>query len=268
LNSETTSPQYWDHTFEEGKESLRLDAWRKYMTSVYSRLTEAWFKQGSNSPILKTDLFEEACTEYSLMGEMGSDGIGFDHSLQIARAAKNKLRTKEATCSVLVCDLRNLPFRTGCLEKILSPSSLDHFSVQQDIDKSLQELGRVLIPGGVLILALDNPHNPVVWVRNHLPFAWLNRVGLVPYYVGPTCTLPQAEAKLQTAGFEVTDCTAVAHVPRAPAIWLVMIAEMLKSKRLGEWLSRGFGWWDVLQRWPLRYRTGYYIALRAVRCRN
>ena len=57
--------------------------------------------------------------------------------------------------------------------------------------------------------------------------------------------------------------TAVAHAPRAPAIWLVTLGERLGDP---DWDP---GWVAVLdafeipERWVLRYQTGYYLAVRA-----
>ena len=261
MKSENPSPQYWDQLFEKKKEDLRLSAWRKYMKSVYSRLMSTWFETQNGATTLKTDLFEEASSEHSLLSEFES-GFGVDNSVHIALAAR--AMSPDQFCNrLIVCDLRNLPLRSESFHQILSGSSLDHFSLRTDIGKALKELSRVLIPGGILILTLDNPHNPAVWIRNALPFAWLNRIGLVPYYVGPTCRLNEARKLLENAGFEVMETTAVAHVPRAPAIWCVMVAEKLRTKKIGDWLSRHYESWETLQRFPFRYITGYYIALRA-----
>jgi SAM-dependent methyltransferase len=257
-----TSASYWDEIITTKGKQLRLDAWRKYMKWLYENLVKLWFEPRGSRVSLKTDLFEEACSRYPVLPSLGNRGIGFDYSLQMARNAKQK----NGDCSMLVCDLRKLPFFSSTIEQILSPSSLDHFSLASEIDVVLVEIGRVLKPNGVLVISLDNPQNPIVWIRNHLPFPWLNRIGLVPYYVGPTCTATEAKEKVRKAGMEVTHCIAVSHVPRVPAIWLVMLAEALESTRMGDWLSKHFEKWEVLQRFPSSFLTGYYIAIRAVKC--
>jgi len=121
----------------------------------------------------------------------------------------------------------------------------------------------VLGPGGTLVLTLDNPHNPVVWLRNHLPITWLNRSGLVPYYVGATYGLAEGRCQLEAAGLVVTDVAAVAHAPRAPAIAIAALTGRLRSRRLAGWLVGALRACEALGGWPTRYLTGYYLAFRA-----
>jgi SAM-dependent methyltransferase len=261
------TPVYWGNVLEEVS-GTPLFCWRNYMRFVYCKLITAWFKDPQDTVALKTDLFEEAITEHCILPSLGAHSIGLDHSLGIVLAAKKRLYVKPNSYSLLVCDLRNLPLQTASIQQILSGSSLDHFTKKDDIDLALRELMRVMVSGGVLVLTLDNPANPIVWLRNHLPFSWLHKLGLVPYYVGPTCSAPEAREKLEAAGFKVTDCTAVAHFPRAPAIWFVHLCERFGKKGMMNWFGRLMETGECLERWPTKYQTGYYIALRAIKCRN
>jgi hypothetical protein len=115
------------------------------------------------------------------------------------------------------------------------------------------------------VLTLDNPLNPIVWLRNHLPFQWLNRLGLVPYFVGATYSVKECREQLEQIGLKVTDVTAIAHVPRAPAILFNWFGERWKWKSLNDVATRVMERFEILQRWPSRYFTGYYIAFRAVK---
>src|SRR5207249_1267120 len=190
-------------------------------------------------------------------------GIGIDCSLATVLAARERLRRTGAHRVFVVADLRAIPLRAGAVGHILAGSSLDHFPDKTDIATSLSELARVLSPGGTLVVTFDNPHNLAVWLRNHLPFAWLNRLGVVPYYVGQTYGRAEGRARLEAAGFAVTDVTAVAHAVRAPAIWLTALAESCNAPRLERLLGRTLRAFERLERWPTRYRTGYYLAFRA-----
>ena len=253
---------YWDGVVEEAMDAASIHAWRAYMQSVYSDLARAWLPRGAGVG-LKTDLFEEATTSHHLLPELGPGSIGLDCSPAVVRAARARLRREEHHHRLVVGDLRQVPLRSGSVQRVLAGSSLDHFAARADLDAGLAELARVLAPGGVLLLTLDNPRNPLVWLRNHLPFSWLHRVGLVPYFVGVTYGPHDARARLEGLGLSVTEVTAVAHAPRAPAIWVARIAERIGATAVSRWLS-GLLWrFEALQRWPTRYRTGYYVAVRA-----
>jgi SAM-dependent methyltransferase/RimJ/RimL family protein N-acetyltransferase len=257
------SPDYWDDIAAEARRRTPLDQWRAYMQRVYGRLVEKWLPQSSRGPGMKTDLFEEAITSHHVLPLLGSGSIGLDCSSATLAAARARLTAAGGRHLFVVADLRAIPLRAGVVGRILAGSSLDHFSDKAEIATSLAELTRVLEPGGVLVVTLDNPHNPVIWLRNHLPFTWLNRVGLVPYYVGKTYGLAEAKAQLESLGLAVGPVAAVAHVPRAPAIWLVALGERLHAARLLRWLGSVLDAFEGLERWPTRYRTGYYLAIKA-----
>jgi SAM-dependent methyltransferase len=255
---------YWDELlgeFQDHSPALRL--WRAYMREVYGRLIRNWL--GPNQRLcLKTDLFEEAVSEEGPLADLGPNSLGIDGSSLIVQAARQNLARHGLKPGLLVGDLRHIPFKNGALSGILSGSSLDHFADPAEIAVSLAELRRILAPGGTLVITFDNPHNPVVWLRNGLPFIWLNRIGLVPYYVGPTYTRAEAYAHLTALGFKVTKVTAVAHAPRVLAMVLVRIAERLGWPALQRAVSALLQAFEVLERLPTRYLTGYYVALQAV----
>jgi len=134
----------------------------------------------------------------------------------------------------------------------VSNSTLDHFPALAEVETAVRELHRVLAPGGLLVLTLDNPWNPLVALRNALPFGPLARIGLVPYYVGATCGPRRLRRLLGEAGFLVEELGAVLHVPRVAARALRPPLRLLvAAERLG--------------RWPTRYLTGQFVAARARR---
>ncbi|HWP47157.1 MAG TPA: class I SAM-dependent methyltransferase [Candidatus Limnocylindrales bacterium] len=258
-----TTQIYWDEVLEEIRCSSPIEIWRAYMRRVYKRLLQDWLPIGNPGRGLKTDLFEEAVSDHHLLPDLGPGSVGLDHSSAIVQAARHRLLGKDGGSLFVVGDLRQIPLKSETVKYILAGSSLDHFPDKADIAKSLAELVRILAPGGILIITLDNPHNPIVWLRNHLPFTWLNRLHLVPYYVGATYNLIEARHQLEALGLIVTHVTAVSHVPRAPAIWLLTLLERLGWKVLEAPMERILDSFESLERWSIRYQTGYYLALRA-----
>ena len=262
-SSNAESSRYWDGVLGATLGARPIEPWRAYMRHVYVGLMRRWLASSIPGPSLKTDLFEEAVTDHELLSELGPGSLGLDCSPAIAAKAHDRLRGSGRGLRFIVGDLRQIPLRGGVIARILAGSSLDHFSDKRDIEVSLRELARVLVPGGTLVLTLDNPHNPIVWLRNHLPIAWLTRARLVPYYVGATYSLAEGRSHLEAIGFVVTDVVAVAHAPRAPAILLAALAGRLRSPRVSRWLGHALSVFESLERWPTRYRTGYYLAFRA-----
>jgi SAM-dependent methyltransferase len=257
------SSRYWDEVLWETRRGRPLDAWRDYMRRVYGRLLHDWLPPLVGGRSLKTDLFEEAVTPHHVLPDLGPGSVGLDLSLAVVQAARARLSSTPGSFQFVVGDARRLPLRAGTIARIFCGSSLDHFTHRADIATSVAELARILAPGGVLVVTFDNPHNPVVWLRNRLPFVWLRRLGLVPYYVGPTYGRVEAHRRLESLGLSVTHVTAVGHAPRAPAIWLSALADYLPRSERRPRAARVFEWFERFGRWPTRYRTGYYLALRA-----
>ncbi len=252
----------WDRVVEDFQQTPALDTWRGYMKEVYCRLTRRWFETAPAGRRLKTDLFEEAICPQHPMAEFPAGSLGMDGSISVVAKAKSNLGESNGY-RLLVSDLRQSPIRPGALSSILSGSSLDHFETEEELAAGLAEVAAGLEPGGILVLTLDNPQNPLIWLRNHLPYRFLNHLGLVPYFVGMTWSRSQARRQLESLGLEVTDATAIAHAPRAPAIWLDSLITRWGGDRQGRFLLRAYLAFECLESLPTRYLTGYYVAIRA-----
>ncbi|MFQ5912204.1 MAG: class I SAM-dependent methyltransferase [Nitrospinota bacterium] len=254
---------YWDQVLAKTSRGDPMDTWRAYMQRVYKRLLLDWSPSDKHGRGLKTDLFEEALSPHHLLPDLGPGSVGVDCSFAVVRAAKERLSKRSTQYLLMVGDLRQIPLQSEAVEFVVSGSSLDHFPDKAEIATSLAELARVLAPGGTLVITFDNPQNPVVWLRNHLPVVWLNRLGLVPYYVGATYNRVEARQQLEALGLVVTHVTSVVHAPRILAIWLGALAERLGWASLKTLMAGIFDGFENLGRWPTRLRTGYYLALRA-----
>jgi SAM-dependent methyltransferase len=254
--------RYWNRVAAERRAAPGDAWWRAHADHVNRVLCERWWPDTLVRRALKTDLFDEAYGEGLLPHlETHATAVAIDHAVDIARLARARLATSRATVS----DVRRLPFPDASFDLVVSNSTLDHFEQRAAIGESLAELHRVLTVGGQLILTLDNPANPVVAVRNALPFVLTRRLGLVPYFVGATCGSRRGAALLERTGFEVRDRTSVLHCPRVAAVALARVLARTGRRRTRSAYLKWLDSCEVLERWPTRYLTGYFVAWRAIK---
>jgi SAM-dependent methyltransferase len=211
--------------------------------------------------LLKTDVFDEAVSTGLLPYLKGRAGMvtGMDVSNRVAHAVRKRCPGVE----LAVADVRVLPFRDGSFDCIVSNSTLDHLASQQEIRHGISGLADKLKSGGTLILTMDNLSNPVVWIRNALPFNWLHRLRLVPYCIGATCGPGKLVAYVRQSGLRVREVRAILHCPRVLAVG----AAGLLSRRVGpesqDRFLRFLMSFEVVARWPTRFVTGYFVAVLA-----
>ncbi len=258
-----TPPDEWNAVAEKWIERVPHDLWRKHSDAVNSLLVERWLPDRELDRILKTDLFDEAVTGglYPVLSRHAKCVAALDVSrtvIEAAGAKYPKLRTYEA-------DVRALPFESDSFDAIVSNSTLDHFGDRSDITRALIELYRVLKPGGTLIFTLDNATNPIVAVRNFLPYKLTHAARLVPYPVGKTLSSSDARKAVASAGFEVRECTTVMHAPRVIAIPLMNTIEKIGSVSARARLLDLAMAFEKLAKLPTRNVTGHFVAIRAIK---
>lgn len=255
------SSAYWDQVGSEWVAHNHHTFWRAYRDAHISELVDRWLPQDDLGCVLKTDAFDEAVAEglYPLFRRRARKVIGIDVSPVVVNGA----RQRYPDFDVLVADVRSLPFEDNRFDTIVSFSTLDHFDTVEDIEAAFRALHRVLVPEGRLLLTLDNETNPLVWVRNHLPYGLLHGLGLVPYQVGKTLRAGSLTRRLTACGYQVQTISHVLHCPRAVAVKAASIVDRFSGERgqtrLHRWLKR----FEILEGWPTRAMTGYYVAVLA-----
>jgi SAM-dependent methyltransferase len=262
--AEPSSSEYdWNALARQWRASGPQALWRKHSDAVNSALLARWMPEQSGARLLKTDAFDEA---------FGSGLIDFlagrVQQVVIIDVADEVLRAALARRSALAAvqaDVRRLPFADESVDIVISNSTLDHFDSIEQIVRSLQELARVLSPGGRLILTMDNPANPIVRLRNALPFGWLFWIRLVPYRVGVTVGAEQLKVLLSRRGFDNVETTAILHCPRVLAVPLAGLLDRYGSKRAKELFQRLLMMMERLGGLSTRFRTGHFVAVRAVK---
>ena len=258
--------EYWDSV---GSTWWKLDdqtLWRHHSDAVNLALLERWLPKVRVQSLMKTDVFDEAFGAglYPMLAPKADRIVHMDISISTLERARMRYPELQA----IKADVRCLPYANGAFDIVVSNSTLDHFTSRDQIVTSLRELNRALAPNGRLLLTMDNLANPAVWLRNALPFTWLNRLGVLPYYVGATCGPRRLKRYLKQAGFDIIETTAILHCPRVVA---VALARYLNRRLNKETQRRFLGFisaFERLERWPTRYLTGYFVAVLAAKRRS
>ncbi len=259
----TKEARYWDAVAEEWTETRPQTLWRLHSDAVNSVLLARWLPVGRVKHLLKTDLFDEAYGDglYRLLASKAQNIFGIDISAVTLHAA----RSRHTSLRAIGADTRCLPFADGTFDLIVSNSTLDHFESSYGIMASLCEMRRVLRDDGQLVLTLDNLANPVIALRNALPFRLLNRMRIVPYYVGASFGPLRLRRIVQQAGLKVLDVSAVMHCPRVFAVAIARMLEKHAGQETHKRFLRLLMTFERLSRWPTRFLTGHFIAVKAIK---
>ena len=261
--TDSARAEEWDHYGSHWVNERPHQLWRKHSDSVNVSLIEQWLPRTGLRRVLKTDLFDEAVSEgiCPAIAKRAREVVGLDVSSAVLRQASKSC----VALSPAGADVRLLPFRSHSFDAVVSLSTLDHFDSKADVLAALREIHRVLAPGGTLILTLDNLANPVIAIRNALPYRVTHAAGLVPYPVGQTFGPAEAMDLVREAVFEVIEHTAVMHAPRVLAVPLMGAFDRNGSSGIARTLSRAAMWFERLRPLPSRFITGHFIAIRAVK---
>lgn len=237
--------------------------WRHHSDKINTALLRRWLPAKRIDLLLKTDLFDEAITEglHSILTLHAKRLIGMDLSLSVIREA----RLRYPHLRAVETDVRGLPFPDDTFDGIVSNSTLDHFESFDDLVASLKELYRVLQPGAQMILTLDNLANPIILLRNWLPFRLLKRLKIVPYYVGVTLGPHRLQHLLVEIGFKVLEVDAIMHCPRVLAVTIARWVEKHTSLKTQKSFLRLLMAFEGISHLPTRFLTGYFIAVKVMR---
>jgi SAM-dependent methyltransferase len=255
---------YWPKVAEKWKNENPQRLWRIYADALNSGLFARCFSSSNKVDLLlKTDMFDEAFGPglLSVLQAKSRRIIGIDIAHPIVNTACDRNRGIDG----ITADVRLLPFQSESFDIVLSVSSLDHFKARQEIITGLREIRRVLKPGGELFITMDNPMNPLIALRNILPFSILNRLGIVSYYVGATADHRYLRRILENTGFRVIRSDAFMHFPRVLVVVLANILDRHADQRLQKSFLRLLTAFEHISRLPTRFVTGHYVAIKAVK---
>ena len=251
-----TTRSDWNDVGRHWLENRPQRLWRRLVDELHLALLSSWTLPRPRGTVLKTDLFDEVASD-GLLSWFDADTVqvGMDCALTIAVRARRKRHR------VFVADTQRLPLRSASLDLVVSNSTLDHFETEDELRRSLRELQRVLRPGGRLILTMDNLANPVIALRNRIPFRLLSGLGIIPYPMGLTGGPRSLRRLLEAEGLTVLEVRGLNHVPRLPAVAIAGWLDRFES----QWPRAWFRWvvlaCERLETLPTRFLTSYYVAL-------
>jgi SAM-dependent methyltransferase len=253
----------WDRVVEDWIAENPHSVWRAHSDEVNSTLVRRWLPQRTDGRLLKTDLFDEIASDglHSVLGSRAGTVCGMDVSAFTARAVSRKY-PDIAACAA---DIRRLPFAESSFDAVVSLSTVDHFENPADISRSLEELRRVIRPGGTLVITMDNLSNPLIALRNSLPYPTLRRVGLVSYPVGQTFTFGRARESVRSAGFTVHECIGIMLAPRVLAIPVLELAARHGKHHVVKRIKDALMWMEKFQHNIVAPRLAHFVAIRAVK---
>ncbi len=257
--------KYWDAVAHDIQEYYVPELLADYKSREYIRLVKKWTKTKKNlGDILLTDSFELTFRRdplYEWLSDKGTNRVAvMDISFEILRLAKVKAESpgeKRLLCTE--CTITETPFEDRSFDLVVSPSTLDHVD---EIDTAIDEIYRILRPGGVFILTLNTKHNPFFVLNTYLCPVW----GKLEFDAGKCYSFKETEEMLKRAGFSVEATTAIMHVPFLfPSI--AKLLERLNDRRVDKILQHIVRLFEEYGKKELAMKkfTGWWIALKAVK---
>jgi SAM-dependent methyltransferase len=193
----------------------------RYYADNERRLFTEHFPPLEGLKILKTDLWDEAKNTRILVwaSRQGARAHGIDISQPIVNQARAAFDTGPGARNCPQClqcvigDVRELPFRDASYDAIYSMGTIEHFD---ETERAIEEIARVLKPGGRAIVGVPNLYDPFL---RPLLVTVLQAVGLYAYGYEKSYSRRALKQMLERAGLEVITETAILFIPG----WLRMI---------------------------------------------
>ncbi len=232
----------------------------RYKAEEFINLIKRWTDGLEQSKVLKTDLYEEAFGEDQILFSLPNKAqiFGLDISQEVVKNANIKNISNDSHHNYLRADVRKVPFKNNVFDLILSTSTLDHFSAEDDLLNSLQELKRVVKSGGLLISAFNNRHN----LNFYLSLKLGRFFGLIPY---PVQFYSPGKLKkiFKDAGLSIQEKDTIVHIISPINRVMLLLRKIIKNEtidNLSEKCILFFQWLN--NRKNFRTKTAWFIVLK------
>jgi SAM-dependent methyltransferase len=213
----TTRSAYHDFWTRVGERFPDLDgaASTRYYADNERRLFTEHLPPLAGLRVLKTDLWDEAKNTRILAwaGRQGARAYGIDISEPTVMQARAAFTRESGPLRAAAADVRALPFRDASFDAIYSMGTIEHFD---ETEQAVEEMARVLKPGGRAIIGVPNRHDPFL---RPLLATVLQAVGLYAYGYEKSYSRRALRDMLERAGFRVAAETSILFIPG----WLRML---------------------------------------------
>jgi ubiquinone/menaquinone biosynthesis C-methylase UbiE len=122
--------------------------------------------------------------------------VGISVAVDIDLEALQQARSRDASLSLVVADLNNLPFRSESMDLCWNSSTIEHLP---DPSAALAEMQRVTMQGGSVFVGVPNLYGPLGFQR------WIRQTS-VGIWIGEVFNRSQFSRLLTQAGLKPKDC--------------------------------------------------------------
>ena len=133
----------------------------------------------------------------------GFDLYGVDFSVKMLKFARKYSEKFNFTANLAVADVRCLPYSDETFDWAISIATYHHVRGKEEREAALNELRRVLKPGGEVFITVWNRWQPRFWFsRREVAVPWQTR-GKTLYRYYHLFSYPELEKLVNRAGFEI-----------------------------------------------------------------
>lgn len=150
----STNPEFYEYYAAQSESKLALARSRH----IYDIVTTLYQRHNASRCLKVLDVGCNAGTQSFVWAENGHDVTGLDINAPLVRLASSRAKARGLTVEFCVGTAEQLPFRNQSKDVCIVPELLEHVP---DWESCINELDRVLRPGGVLLLTTTNIMCPI-----------------------------------------------------------------------------------------------------------